>query len=509
MQMLMSFRNNVIVSYASQVYVTIIGVAILPVYLLYMGDESYGLISFFSLLQSWFGLFDLGLTPTISRETARFYGGGLSSRSFRQLFRALFSLFSIIAVCGGLILFSASGWIAAQWLNFENLPVSQVVLALKIMAVSVALRWLGGLFRGVVTGAEQLAWLGGFNAMIATLRFIAVFASMIFFGYNITVFFVHQFAVAIIEVCGLAWRAYKLLPSDTEAAINVGWSLRPIKPLLKFSITIAFTSSVWIFITQTDKLVLSGILPLSEYGYFSLAVLVAGGITLITTPISSALMPRLARLHAERDDIGFLAIYRQSTRLVGAIAACTTLSLIICAEPALLAWTGDPTLARKAAPILELYAAGNGLLALGAFPFYLQYARGNLRYHLIGNAIIIVLITPLFVWAANSYGGIGAGWVWLGMNALYLLGWVAFVHHRLEPGLHRRWLFEDVVKSIAAPFFIALGLACIPFGTVSRISSLAFCVAVGSVMLLTTWITLRRHVVINRHRRLTGQKHPN
>lgn len=488
----MSFRRNVVASYASQLYVTLLGIAILPLYLRHMGEESYGLISFFSLLQSWFGLLDLGLTPTISRETARFHGGTLSARAFRQLFRALASLFFLIAVSGGLLLFLASGWIADRWLRFEHLPLSQVVLALEIIAASVALRWLGGLYRGVVSGAEQLAWLSGFNAVIATLRFLAVFVSMLVFGFTATVFFVHQLAVAILEASGLAWRTYRLLPCEAAAVTGLGWSLRPVAPILKFSITIAVTSSVWIFVTQTDKLILSGILPLSEYGYFSLAVLVAGGITLIVSPISSSLMPRLARLHAEGDEIGFIAIYRQSTRLIGVIAAWATLSLMICAEPALIAWTGNPTLAHKTAPIVQLYAAGNGLLAFGAFPFYLQYARGNLRYHLIGNAILIVLLLPSVVMAAKSFGGIGAGWVWLGINVFYLFGWVAYVHHRLEPGLHCDWMFDDILKSLAGPALLAAVLAWVPFESTSRIYCLAFCLVVGTVLLLPTVITVRR-----------------
>lgn len=488
----MSFRRNVVASYASQLYVTLLGIAILPLYLRHMGEESYGLISFFSLLQSWFGLLDLGLTPTISRETARFHGGTLSARAFRQLFRALASLFFVIAVSGGLLLFFASNWIAHRWLRFEHLPLSQVVLALEIMAASIALRWLSGLYRGVVSGAEQLAWLSGFNAVIATLRFLAVFVSMMIFGFNVTVFFYHQLAVAILETSGLAWRTYSLLPGEAAAVSGLGWSLRPVAPLLKFSITIAFTSSVWIVVTQTDKLILSGILPLSEYGYFSLAVLVAGGITLITSPISSALMPRLARLHAEGDEAGFIAIYRQSTRLIGVIAGYATLSLVICAEPVLLAWTGNPTLAHKAAPILQLYAAGNGVLAFGAFPFYLQYARGNLRYHLIGNAILIVLLLPSVVLAAKSFGGIGAGWVWLGINVLYLFGWVAYVHHRLEPGLHRHWMIDDILKSLVAIALLAAVLAWLPFESTNRIYCLAFCLAVGAALMLPTVMMVRR-----------------
>ncbi len=66
---------------------------------------------------------------------------------------------------------------------------------------------------------------------------------------------------------------------------DIGWSLQPVKPLLGFALTIAFTSSIWVLLTQLDKLVLSGILALSEYGYFTLAVLVAGGVLQIGSPL--------------------------------------------------------------------------------------------------------------------------------------------------------------------------------------------------------------------------------
>ena len=78
-------------------------------------------------------------------------------------------------------------------------------------------------------------------------------------------------------------------------------------------------------------------------------------------------------------------------------------------------------MATKAAPVLTLYALGNGILALGAFPYYLQFAKGDLRLHMIGNAIFVVLLIPALIWATLQYGAIGAGWAWLGANAVYLL----------------------------------------------------------------------------------------
>ena len=170
----MSLKRNILASYASQIYVTLIGIVILPLYLKYMGAEAYGLVGFFTMLQAWFNLLDMGLTPTVARETARFKGGATDVLSYRRLLRALQLIFVVIALLGGGAMFVFSATIADSWLNVQTLPLTQVQMSLQFMAVSVALRWMSGLYRGCLSGEERLVWLGGFNALIATLRFVGV-----------------------------------------------------------------------------------------------------------------------------------------------------------------------------------------------------------------------------------------------------------------------------------------------------------------------------------------------
>lgn len=442
----MSLRRNIAANYTSQLYSAGIGILILPLYIKYMGAEAYGLVGFFAMLQAWFALLDLGLTPTIGRETARFFGGSMTALAYRQLYRALSVIFVTIALVGGGALFFTAEPVAYKWLKVDALPMSEVVFAVQVMAISVALRWLTGLYRGVVTGAEQLVWLSAFNAIIATLRFIAVFASMYFYGFTPKVFFLHQLVVAIIEQLGLWWKSHQILPKKEQYKATIGWSFQPVKPVLKFALTIAFTSSVWVLVTQTDKLILSGILPLAEYGYFTLAVLVASGIMILSGPVSSVIMPRMARLHAEGKHDEMISVYRGATQLVSVVAGSAGICIAFFAKPLLYAWTGDQAIAHEAAPILQLYALGNAILAVSAFPYYLQYALGNLRYHLIGNAVTVVTLIPVIIWAAVHFGGVGAGWAWLSINAAYTVLWVGYVHKKLEPGLHVKWFINDVLK---------------------------------------------------------------
>ncbi|PVX33546.1 oligosaccharide flippase family protein [Janthinobacterium sp. 78] len=448
----MSLKKNILANYVSQIYVTLIGIVMIPMYLRYMGAEAYGLVGFFAMLQVWFQLLDMGLTPTMARATARFNGGASDALTLCRLLRALEGIFIGIAVLGAATMIAGSGVIASSWLKIQSLPLAEVQHSIMLIALIVALRWMCGLYRGVITGFERIVWLSGLNFGISTFRFVLVIPFFIYVGSSPVQFFSYQLAVTIAELLLLVLQTYRLLPK-LESNHRLPWQWEPLRGVLKFSFSIAFTSSVWIFVTQTDKLLLSKLLPLSEYSYFTLSVLVAGGVGVISGPISAALSPRLTKLSAEGNEAGLIKLYRQATQLICIIAVPAALTLAFFGYEVLLAWTGDVLVAKKAAPILSFYALGNGILALAAFPYYLQFAKGDLKLHMYGNLLFVVVLIPCLIWATLQYGAIGAGYAWVVSNATYFLIWIPKVHRRFVKGLHTRWLFEDVI-AIAFPVVI-------------------------------------------------------
>ena len=504
----MSLKKNIIANYVSQIYVTIIGIVILPIYLQYMGAEAYGLIGFFTMLQAWFNLLDMGLQPTIARETARFMGGATDAISFLRLVRALQVIFFVLASIGGGSLFFFSGLIANDWLKVESLPLADVQFSVKVMAACVAMRAMAGLYRGVVNGAEKLVWLSGYNIVIASIRFVGVLPVLIFFGSSPKIFFTYQLIVSIIELSVVAFKSCRLMPAISSGQ-KIGWSVSPIKPVLKFSLTIAFTSSVWVMVTQTDKLVLSKLLTLSEYGYFTLAVLVAGGVMMISGPISNAIMPRMARLEAENSHVELIKLYRNATQWLAVIIFPVAFTLAAFAESVVWSWTGDHAAASVAAPILTLYAIGYGFLAIAAFPYYLQYAKGDLKLHLIGNAFFVVLLIPSIIVATIQYGGVGAGWAWLMSNVIYFFCWIPFVHRRFEPGLHLSWMFFDVLPLMLVAGCCAWFISILEINSDSRIATMVMALGVGTIVLLITALAsgnVRSKLLNVNIRHLSGRK---
>lgn len=481
----MSLKRNILANYVGQLYVTVISIVMVPLYVKYMGIEAYGLVGFYAMLQGWFALLDAGLSPTMGRETARFNGGAIDALSLRRLLRALEGIFIGIALLGAIAIITCSGFIASSWLKVQQLSLLEVQHAVILMAVIIAFRWTCALYRSAITGFEQLVWLNVFNSLIATAKSVVVILYFIYVGSRLIDFFSFQLAIAFIELLILIIKAYRLMPALEHKKI-ISWQWEPLRKVLKFTLSVAFTRIVWVMVTQTDKLLLSKMLPLSEYAYFSLAVLLASGIRILSTPISGALYPRMAKLNAEGNEKGLIRLYRNATQLTSVITMPVALVLAFFAEQALWAWTGDAKIAHNAYPILTLYALGNGILALGSFPHSLQWAKGDLKLHVIGNALFLILFVPSLIWATVYYGVIGAGYSWLSINSLYFLILTPLVHWRFVKGLHKRWLLHDVTGIfLMSALFAAFAHQWVNWPT-DRISVAILLIALTIVLVIMT-----------------------
>jgi O-antigen/teichoic acid export membrane protein len=439
-----SLKIKLIASYFGQAYVTLVGVLIAPLYVRYLGADGYGLIGLFTLLQSWMILLDVGFSATLARETARFGAGEGAPAEFRHLVDVLSRVFLVsglvMAVAGVL----ASPWITLHWLKIGRLSPTEVMLAVAVMAVAVAVRWRTEPYRSILIGLERLVWLNAFNSAFATLRFVGAVLVLALVDASITAFFIYQLIVALLEAAVIVIIAYRLLPGRQPDAIDRRSTLATLRPLLKFALSVAFASTVWLMASQFDKLLLSTLLPLKAYGIFTLATLAAGGIGLLGTPISQVVMPRLTALYALKDEAGLQLLYRSATAFVTALVAPACLILVLFGAEVMWVWTGDQHVADQAYPILLWYALGNGLLAFTAFSYYLQYAHGDMRLHVRGNAVFALILVPAVVFAAFRFGAIGTGIVWFATNLVYLFGWTFLVHRRFAPGLHWRWLGRDI-----------------------------------------------------------------
>jgi O-antigen/teichoic acid export membrane protein len=245
----------------------------------------------------------------------------------------------------------------------------------------------------------------------------------------------------VIEAVACRVLLMRVMPKSAPGQ-NAHWRL--LTNELRFAGGLALSSAVGTMIYQADKLTLSHVLPLAEFGVFSLVVSVCSGIALVVPPFAQAFQPRLTTLLAQGRRAEFVLVYRLSLVLIAVLVLGMAGAIAAQPEMVLFAWTGHRDLAVQLAPVLALYAAGTGISAFLFAPFFLQFAHGVIRLHVIGNILFGVVWIPAIVWSAVTYGTLGAGAAWLTGNLLFLIFWTPVVHRRFLSKAERRGMGPEV-----------------------------------------------------------------
>jgi O-antigen/teichoic acid export membrane protein len=488
-----SLKRNLAATYGSQLYMTLIGIVMLPFYVAALGVEAYGMVGLFVALQGWVSLLDFGLSPTLGRESARFRAGLVGPAEVRGLLRFVLLAFMCLAAAIFLVLAAGAEAIVHRWLHNETVGDAEAVAALRLMGGVLALRFLSIPLRTFLIGTEDLQWLGLFNSAVTTVKSVLIVPAMLIFGASLHLFFVWQLVGGAAEVVILGLRVLNRLPARVGTA-----SIGPaeFRAYWRFSLAMAATTTMWVAATNADKVILSGLLPLQDYSMFSIAAVAAGGVLLVTGPFGMALTPRVTRLHAEARTKELVHLYKQATQLTATAAIPTALTLALFPRQTLWGWTGNAEVAQRAALVLLLYAVGNGLLAIGSLPLQLQIAAGRLRLHVTGTALFLILFLPMLWWGTTAWGMNGAGAAWLAINLLFVACWVPIAHRYFLPASHLRWLFEQVLTVLGPTVAAAALLRVVLPWPSERWLVIAELLAVGALLLAiaaASAATLRGH----------------
>jgi len=449
----MKLVGGIVANVASQGYIALLGIVLLPIYLHFLGSEAFGLVALSLSLQAWLVILDFGMAPTLTRATATHRAGRMTSEELNGLLSGVLWAYGAIGFAVLTLFAIAAVVFSRSWFRSEALTTDELQCALLVMAFVLVLRWLADLFRSVHAGFERFVWLGKFNAMLATLRLILVVPLLAWTKAGVFGFFVFQLLIALLECVLLGRAMWRVLPPVRVTPQTS--ALQQLRRFRHFALTMALAGSCWVLVSQTDKVLLSALMTLSEFGEFTLAATAASAVLLATAPLSAVIMPRMTALLARNDRDSFQRIYCHATQWLGMVAWPLTAMFTLHAKRILLAWTGDSMLATTTAPLLQLYALGNGLLAVGVVAYVAQFARGDLKIHAVGSVIFVLLLVPSVTCSTLQFGAIGAAWVWLILNSVYLLLWQLLTHWKFGPYSYRRWLFHDVFPPAVLAFAAA------------------------------------------------------
>lgn len=475
--------RNFIAGLASSTWSALLGLAVVPLYLRYLGLEAYGLIGFFATMQALFQILDMGLAPTVNREIARSSVSG-HWQGARDLLRTLAVIYWLMAGAITLLMVLLGPVIAGYWLTPKSLPPATVAHAVMLMGLVVACRWPVALYQGVLVGREALTTSSTISICMTSFASLGAVAILALVSPTIEAFFLWQAFAGLCYALVMRRWAWRAVGGSGGSAFK----LAEVRRIMPFALSMGGVALSGVIFMQLDKILLSKLIPLEQFALYALATLVASGLYVLIIPLFNVIYPRFSTLVAAGNERELIRSYRVGTRLSAIVLFPIAIVLGLFAEDLVRMWTGNAVIAHGVAPLIALLALGSALHGVMYFPFALQLAYGMPSLSLKINVILMVILVPLTFFLARTYGAVGGAAAWLVLHVLYVMLGTWMTHRRLLPGTGRKWLLGDVgIPLCISLLVIGLGRA-VP--QLDRFTALTRVTAGGAMALVAAALAL-------------------
>ncbi len=441
-----SGSSKMIVILLSRVWGAALSIILVPIYVKLLGIESYGLVAFYATLAGALAILDVGLSASIIRQVAIYKTQPNNEKQLKNLVYTVEVLNWLIAIVVGIGIVALANPIATHWVKAKDLPVNTIQHCVMLMGAIFAFQFPASVYDGAMVGLQKQNANALLNLVFTTLKAVGVLVVLYFIQPSIEVYFIWQAMVTLIYTLAMRWYVNNKI---NVVKFKAHFSTLELKTIWQFAAGIAGTAIVTFFITQIDKIVVSR--NLEQLSYYSLAFLLASGISAIISPMQSIIYPKLTQLIAIKDNCGLIDLYHKSCKWISIIVFPLGLTLIAFANEIVLLWTKNVVLTTATAPILQVVVGGTLCNCLMVVPYYLTLAKGNTKYGLYQNIIAAIIIVPLLFWWYGKYGALGASFVWLTVNAGIVLISIPLFHHLYLKNELWNWFKKDVF----VPLFVA------------------------------------------------------
>lgn len=415
--------NNIYANYIGTVVQVVGPIISLPFYLSLLGPSQFGLVSFIATIQATLGMLEAGFAQVSAKEfavltnktTPDYSSVAYYLNRFERIFWGLSITVALVTAC--MSGFLVDHWLLASTESEKSLSVDAIIGAALIFAV----QFPSALYRSYLVGSQQQVKLSIISSTAVLVRhgggIIILWKQPTLHTY--LVWQVLSYGMETLVRRLVSWRSVDYIPIPTNEkkerfAKVVRDSLGMFVAVLLGTIT-----------TQLDKIILSGSLPIEQFGYYSIASTVSLGVITAIQPIVQAISPLMMQSANNKEALRLQSI--KLTKIISIVVIIFTIGYVFLGYTLLTIWLRNSQAVNYIFPILSILLVGSGLNAYYHIGYYNWLARGKTKIIFIVNLLSFILtmsITPILI---NMEGAMGATFGFVAMNLLGLMlsiGWV-------------------------------------------------------------------------------------
>jgi O-antigen/teichoic acid export membrane protein len=452
-----------------------------PLYILFLGVESYGLIGFYLSWIAILGILDTGISATAVREIAWYSARPHEKQRIPVLLKTLEVLYWGFILFLGIAILIGAWFFGSGWFQLNDLPPDVVRDALMLMAVSLVVQVPSGLYIGGLMGLQRQVECSVLLSFFGTFRGVGSIMVLWLIHPDIRIFFLWHIIVSVLQTGVMRWSLWRKVSVGTSPT---KFSLEMLQSIKLFAGNMMLITVMGVLMSQTDKIVLSRLTSLEMFGFYMLAWNVSSGLSRLATPLIQAFGPHFTELVSKSDDERLEKQLRLASQLMSVLIIPPAILIMFLAKPLLLAWLGNEAASEGVAPILVILVVGVVFTSCSFPALSVLYSKKRFKPVLAVNLICLVTLLPLLIIFVINFGVIGAAFIW----ALYgLILYLAFQAYGLQ-GLPNTSFFSSIIRDFVFPCITAFSVAGIAGYSLNETQAGLTFVFLFILALLLSWI---------------------
>lgn len=441
--MKMTIGKNILANAIGRVWHAIMSFAFVPIFVKLLGEESYGIVTFFAVMQTVLNLMGVGLQKTIRREFTN-TGEDIESINLHKykLLRSCELIYLIVCLIIFFLCYYGSDFIANKWLNYDTLDSKTVAYSIILMGLSIGLQLLANLYIGGVFGLDLQVLANVMQTAWATIKNACVVPILYLTEGNILYFYIWMVLCDFLYVVVLRITLLQKIPTG----ITKKWQFRDLRILIniwKYAGGLFLISIGSILNTQLDKIILSKTLTVIDCGAYNSVFHLGSFTAFIPSIIGTAIFSNISSLLFQNKNDDAEKIFIPMNRLAVICVSVMASFMALFSYEIILVWTGSETYAnitKFAAPLVIL---GYMLNAFQQVPYDYLLAKGITRLNQIALFFSIPYVCIVTYYLTTRYGVLGASIAWftqlLIVTTFYLLAFYKICFNK--SGL--KWLIVE------------------------------------------------------------------
>lgn len=235
-------------------------------------------------------LLECGISQVSSREFAvRMDNATIDCVNSAQLLFSLERIYWGASISAGLVLFALADVITRRWLSLDSQSYRFGIEAIYGAGAIFAIQFPGALYRCFLANSNKQVVLNSIVVTAMIGRHLTC-VLLLFIWPTLFTYLIWQFIAVGIETFTRSQYSWKFVDTSRR---NLRWDYNKIKPVLMSSRKMSAAVILGPLTSQMDKLFLSWMVPIEQFGYYVIASTLANGVLQVIQPLVLAVSPRI------------------------------------------------------------------------------------------------------------------------------------------------------------------------------------------------------------------------